>query len=165
MKTFLSLAALFLVGTLIISLGLAVAQQPGEGQLPGAEPKLPAVQKYVPDRETPWEPDWKPDPDRARTIYAERIVLRGARCEIVIDATSRAPGIFVKDLRSGERAVLYIDGQGSAAMGVSTPARRELAAGLFSGEQMGCVQLSDRTGIHIFSGRELANRSFGALKE
>ena len=150
---------LVLLATLVISLGLAVAQPP----TPAGE--MPAVQRYVPDQQPPWRPDWQPDPDRVRTVYAERVVLKGPRCEVVIDATGNAPGLSIRDLRTGQRCVLYLDARGQAAMGVSTPARRELAAGLFTGNRMGCVQLSDANGVHVFTGRELGARGFGQLQE
>lgn len=150
------LSLVCLLGTLAIAVGLAIAQTP---------PELPGVQRYLPDQDTPWQPDWRPEPDNPKTLYAERIVLRGQRCVISIDATGRSPGISVQDLKSGQRCVLYLDAQGEAAMGVSTPARRELAAGLFTGRRMGCVQLSDEGGVHVFSGRELSGRRFGDLQE
>jgi hypothetical protein len=150
------LSTAFLLGTLTIAVGLSFAQ---------TSPELPGVQRYLPDQETPWQPDWRPEPDNPRTLYAERIVLRGQRCVISIDATGKSPGISVQDLKSGQRCVLYLDTQGEAAMGVSTPARRELAAGLFTGKGLGCVQLSDQGGVHVFSGRELGGRRFGDIQE
>lgn len=149
------LSTVFLLGTMAIAVGLSFAQD--------ADQPTP-VQRYIPDQDTPWQPDRNIEPNTARTIYAERVVLRGERCTIVIDATSGQPGITVQDLRTGQRCAVYLDARGEAVVGVSTPARKELAAGLFTSQSTGYLQAADPRGVHVFSGRELnGNRNYGRL--
>ena len=101
----------------------------------------PAVQRWVPD-ERPRPAPPRPQPDRQRTLYADGIVL--------------------EHRRSKERVLLYFSREGRAVLGITTPAREELAAGLFASRETGYVQMADRDGIHVLSGAELS-RGAGKL--
>ena len=125
------------------------------------------VQRFIPDdRPQPWRP-WpqpqpKPEPERSRVIEAETIVLNGPECRITLTAIGRRPGVFVES-RKGGRFVVYFGPEGQAVAGITTPDRKELAAGLFTSRGKGLIQMADKWGIHVFSGEELS-RAAGKLK-
>ena len=156
MRLVLILTTAVLLGTLAMAIGLGLAQD-----APKSDP-MPAVQRYLPDGDRP--APWRPDPDRAKVLYAEKVILRGENCQITIDATGRQPGIMVQSTQTGERCHLYLSPEGSAAIGVGTPDRRELTAGLFAEKRIGYLQVADPRGVHLFSGRELSGQQWGDLK-
>lgn len=149
MRTAVALICFLLLGSAVICAGLAIGQQAtGDDEQ--------AVQRYLPDQRPDVEPYRPRDPERRRTIHAERIVLQGPNCRITLDATGRQPGICVESTKTRERVHLYLSPEGKAVIGVATPQRRELAVGLFAGEKRGLIQLADGHGIHVFTGNELA---------
>lgn len=151
------LAAAVILATMAMAIGLGLAQTPPDG-------KMPAAQRYLPDQEQP--SPWRPDSQTGKTLYAERIVLRGENCQITIDATGRQPGILVQSTRTNDRAHVYLTPEGTPVMGIANAQRRELAVGLFADRKTGYVQVADPWGVHVLSGQELdRNRTTGALRE
>lgn len=147
-RTILFCLSLMLCAAIVWTAALAVQPEAAQPETWGP------VQRYVPDDRQPRPAP--PRPDRQRTVYADRIILEGPDCRITLDATGRQPGIVLQHRRTGERALLYLSSRGKAVMGITTPARKELAAGLFAGDQKGLIQLGDRWGIHVLSGAELS---------
>jgi hypothetical protein len=152
------LVAVVLLGTLAMAIGLGLAQDPSASH-------MPAVQRYLPDQEQ--AAPWRPDPQREKTLYAQRLVLQGENCLITIDATGRQPGICVQSTRSRERCHVYLSPDGTAVIGVASGDRKELSAGLWADRRTGYLQVADPYGVHLFSGAELdgGRRSTGALKQ
>jgi len=145
-----------LAGLLLVMAAATCAQVDSEAADPAP------LEKYLPDRHTP---DWRPDdrtpaPERHRTIYAERIVLEGRDVTITLDARGPNPGILIASRRSGQAARVYIDGRGNAAVGVQTPASRQMTAALLAGAdgRRGYLQLRDTGGVDMLSGAELTGR-------
>lgn len=155
MRTAFILTTVCLLLTALTCVGLAIAQAPA-----GEEGQDKSVQRYLPDRRHPSPRPYQPNqPNRQRIIYAERIILQGPHATITLDARSEQPGIMLESRRTKERALVYINTDGKAIVGVTTPRRRELAAGLFTtAEHLGVTQLADRDGVHVFTGREIAGR-------
>ena len=122
--------------------------------------EAPAAQRYLPDQDERWQPT---EPQR-KVLYAEKLILRGPNCEITIDATGQQPGIVVQSSKTGERCHVYISREGNAVMGVTTPARKELAAGIFADRRTGYLQVAEPRGVHLLTGKELG-RGFGRLEE
>lgn len=117
-----------------------------------------AAERFLPDwgpRVDPYEPD---DADRGRTIYAQRIVLRGRDCQITLDAASRQPGITIQSTRSNERVQLYVNHDGRAVIGVASPQRKDLVAALWSDQGRGLLQIAESNGVHVLSGSEIAGQ-------
>lgn len=120
----------------------------------------PAAERFVPDQHTrPWDQPQRGRP--VRTVYADRVVLEGPTCRIVIDATGDQPGIQIESRASGEKACVYLTRAGRAVVGVATPARKDIAAGLWADRTGGVVQLSGSRGVHVFSGPELERYRYG----
>lgn len=147
---------------LLVALALAallcgayvIAQEPAaESTAVEASP----AELFVPDEantRAPWNP-----PNRGQVIYASKIVLEGPTCRIVLDATSRIPGVTVTSKMTGDKASIYLTQAGLAVAGVQGRPDRLTAALYSDATGEGKLLLGNARGIHYLSGDELDPRN------
>lgn len=148
------------IAAILVSLAMTtLAQIAGAAETPAVQAPLlmPGVEKYFPDRWAP-EPRQPDQQNYQRTIYAEKIVLQGPECTIVIDATGRGPGVAVTARRTGQTAYVALNSLGVPVVGVGDPREEKLTAAFYSNRGVGVFQLRDQGGTHVWTGGELESR-------
>jgi len=95
-----------------------------------------------------------------RTLYAERIVLRGPDCTIRLDATRVSPCVQIYSHRTGQTATMAVGLDGRAVIGIQVPGREGLVTALYADGRQGCFQLADQYGRHAINGAQLTAKGW-----
>lgn len=95
-------------------------------------------------------------------LYARTIVLRGPDSEIILDTSGRAPGLggrpgmIVRSATTGQRAMLFLNADGRAVVGLAAPGREHFPLAFYLGRDGGVIQVSDRRATQVLGAAELA---------